>query len=111
MPIDMRDRLILDPGTRSLGELLQEPEWAVGEIRRLSPRIPRMRQRGFASNLACASTSQRKKSGRVRSEVFSTRSKISSNRSNPRTRMCEAAARQNAEASRCEPTGPSKNFL
>jgi hypothetical protein len=31
MPIDMRDRLILDPGTRSLGELLQEPEWAVRE--------------------------------------------------------------------------------
>jgi len=110
MPLDVLDRLILDPGTRSLGELHQEREWAVREIRHLSLRILRMRQRGFASNLACASTSQRTKSGKVRSEVFSARYKNSSNRSNPRTRMCEAAARQNAEALRCEPTGPSKNI-
>jgi hypothetical protein len=45
MPPDMLDRLVLDPGTRTLGELLQEREWAVGEIRRLSLRILRMRQR------------------------------------------------------------------
>jgi prophage regulatory protein len=35
MPVDMLDRLVLDPGTRTLGELLQEREWAVNEIRRL----------------------------------------------------------------------------
>ncbi|MEA3139758.1 MAG: hypothetical protein QOK23_1927 [Gammaproteobacteria bacterium] len=35
MPLDMLDRLCLDPGTRTLGELMQEREWAVGEIRRL----------------------------------------------------------------------------
>lgn len=43
MPLDMLDRLILVPGSRTLGELLQEREWAVGEIRSL--RILRMRQR------------------------------------------------------------------
>jgi len=35
VPLDMLDRLILDPGTRTLGELFQEREWAVSEIRRL----------------------------------------------------------------------------
>jgi prophage regulatory protein len=35
MPQDMLDLLRLDPGTRTLGELLQEREWAYGEIVRL----------------------------------------------------------------------------
>jgi prophage regulatory protein len=35
MPQDMLDRLRLDPGTRTYGELLQEREWAVYEIERL----------------------------------------------------------------------------
>jgi prophage regulatory protein len=35
MPLDMLDRLTLDPGTRTLGELMQEREWAVWEIRLL----------------------------------------------------------------------------
>ena len=41
MPLDMLDRLILDPGTRTLGELLQEREWAVWEIRRLRADVGR----------------------------------------------------------------------
>jgi prophage regulatory protein len=45
VPLDVLDRLCLDPGTRTLGELMQEREWAVWEIRRLSLRILRMRQR------------------------------------------------------------------
>jgi hypothetical protein len=35
MPLDMLDRLCMDPGTRTLGELMQEREWAAWEIRRL----------------------------------------------------------------------------
>jgi prophage regulatory protein len=42
MPLGMLDRLILDPGTRTLGELLQEREWAVGEIRRLRNDLGRL---------------------------------------------------------------------
>jgi prophage regulatory protein len=42
MPLDMLDRLCLDPGTRTIGELLQEREWAVGEIRRLRMDVGRL---------------------------------------------------------------------
>jgi prophage regulatory protein len=35
MPQDMLDLLRLDPGTRTLGQLLQEREWAYAEITRL----------------------------------------------------------------------------
>jgi predicted DNA-binding transcriptional regulator AlpA len=35
MPQDMLDLLRLDPDTRTLGQLLQEREWANGEITRL----------------------------------------------------------------------------
>ena len=42
MPLDMLDRMILDPGTRTLGELFQEREWAVGEIRRLHTDLGRL---------------------------------------------------------------------
>lgn len=35
MPQDMLDELRLDPGSRTLGQLLQEREWAYGEIARL----------------------------------------------------------------------------
>jgi prophage regulatory protein len=35
MRVDMLERLRLDPGTRTLGELLQERQWAVHEIERL----------------------------------------------------------------------------
>jgi predicted DNA-binding transcriptional regulator AlpA len=45
VPLDMLDRLCLDPGTRTIGEFVQEREWAAGEIRRLSLHILRMRQR------------------------------------------------------------------
>jgi len=41
MAFDMLDRLTLDPGTRTLGELLQEREWAVTEIRLLRVDIGR----------------------------------------------------------------------
>jgi prophage regulatory protein len=42
VPLDMLERLTLDPGTRTLGELLQEREWAVGEIRRLRRDVDRL---------------------------------------------------------------------
>jgi prophage regulatory protein len=42
VPLDMLDRLILDPGTRTLGELFQEREWSVGEIRRLRAEVDRL---------------------------------------------------------------------
>jgi prophage regulatory protein len=42
MPLDMLDRLSLDPGMRTLGELIQEREWAVGEIRRLRSDLGRL---------------------------------------------------------------------
>ncbi len=35
MPLDLLERLAVDPGQRTLGQLLQEREWARGEIRRL----------------------------------------------------------------------------
>jgi prophage regulatory protein len=35
MPHDILDLLRLDPGSRTLGQLLQECEWAYGEITRL----------------------------------------------------------------------------
>jgi prophage regulatory protein len=35
MPVDMFERLRTDPGHRTLGELLQERQWAVPEIERL----------------------------------------------------------------------------
>jgi hypothetical protein len=41
MPLDMLDRLSLDPGTRTLGELLQEREWVVSEIRHLRVDVDR----------------------------------------------------------------------
>jgi prophage regulatory protein len=44
MTIDMLDRLRLDPGTRTIGELLQEREWAFQEIMRLHAENMRMRK-------------------------------------------------------------------
>jgi prophage regulatory protein len=44
MAPDMLDRLTLDPGTRTLGELLQEREWAAWEIRRLRTDVSRSRK-------------------------------------------------------------------
>jgi prophage regulatory protein len=41
MPQDMLDLLRLDPGTRTLGQLLQEREWAYGEIIRLRQEVQR----------------------------------------------------------------------
>jgi hypothetical protein len=34
MPLDMLDRMTLDPGTRTIGKIMQEREWAVSDIRR-----------------------------------------------------------------------------
>src|SRR5271168_831577 len=48
MPLDMLDRLILDPGTRTLGELLQEREWAVSEIRHLRADVDRLSRKHHA---------------------------------------------------------------
>jgi prophage regulatory protein len=51
MPPDMLDRLTLDPGTRTLGELLQEREWAVGEIRRLRTNVSRLSPKKESSRI------------------------------------------------------------
>ena len=48
MPLDMLDRLLLDPGTRTLGELLQEREWAVSEIRHLRADVDRLSRKHHA---------------------------------------------------------------
>jgi prophage regulatory protein len=42
MPLDMFDRMILDPGTRTIGELMQEREWAEAEIRRLRSAVAQL---------------------------------------------------------------------
>ncbi|MCJ7453636.1 MAG: AlpA family transcriptional regulator [Steroidobacteraceae bacterium] len=39
MPVDMLDRVRTDPGHRTLGELLQERQWALQEIERLRARV------------------------------------------------------------------------
>ena len=36
MPMEMLERLRLDPGSRTVGELFQERQWAVQEIERLN---------------------------------------------------------------------------
>src|SRR5271170_7576586 len=51
MAFDMLDRLTLDPGTRTLGELLQEREWAVAEIRRLRMDVGRISRKEDARRI------------------------------------------------------------
>jgi prophage regulatory protein len=51
MPFDMLDRLSLDPGTRTIGELMQEREWAVGEIRRLRMDLGRLSRKEKAESI------------------------------------------------------------
>ena len=51
MPLDMLDRLILDPGTRMLGELMQEREWAAWEIRRLRANVDRLSRKHQATRI------------------------------------------------------------
>ena len=51
MPLDMLDRLCMDPGTRTIGELMQEREWAVGEIRRLRADVGRLSRKHEATRI------------------------------------------------------------
>jgi prophage regulatory protein len=51
MPLDMLDRLSLDPGMRTLGELIQEREWAVGEIRRLRSDLGKLSRKEKAEKI------------------------------------------------------------
>src|SRR5277367_4551910 len=51
MPLDMLDRLCLDPGTRTLGEMVQEREWAAGEIRRLRTEVGRLSRKADAGRI------------------------------------------------------------
>ena len=51
MPLDMLDRLCLDPGVRTLGELMQEREWAAGEIRRLRAEVGRLSRKDEAKRI------------------------------------------------------------
>ena len=51
MPLDMLDRLGLDPGTRTIGELMQEREWAAGEIRRLRRDVDRLSRKQEAARI------------------------------------------------------------
>jgi len=51
VPLDMLDRLCLDPGTRTLGELMQEREWAAGEIRRLRTDVGRLSRKEEAKQI------------------------------------------------------------
>jgi prophage regulatory protein len=45
MPHDMLDRIGIDPGHRTLGELIQERQWAVHEISRLRDEVARLSSR------------------------------------------------------------------
>jgi prophage regulatory protein len=55
MPKDMLDLLRADPGTRTLGQLLQEREWAQGEITRLRHDLAQRKHReGGAIAVAAA---------------------------------------------------------
>jgi prophage regulatory protein len=45
MPRDMFDAMRVDPGHRTLGELLQERQWAVDEISRLRDEVIRLASR------------------------------------------------------------------
>jgi prophage regulatory protein len=49
--MDMLDRMTLDPGTRTIGELLQEREWAVSEIRRLRTDVARLSRKQEAARI------------------------------------------------------------
>jgi prophage regulatory protein len=49
--MDMLDRLCLDPGTRTIGELMQEREWAAGEIRRLRSDAARLARKHEAARI------------------------------------------------------------
>jgi prophage regulatory protein len=49
MPLDMR--LCLDPVIRTIGELLQEREWAVWEIRRLRADVDRLSRKHHATRI------------------------------------------------------------
>jgi prophage regulatory protein len=49
--LDMLDRLCLDPGTRTIGELMQEREWAAGEIRRLRLDVGRLSRKEEAGRI------------------------------------------------------------
>ena len=51
MPLDMLDRLCLDSGTRTIGELMQEREWAVWEIRRLRIDVGRLSRTAQAGRI------------------------------------------------------------
>jgi prophage regulatory protein len=51
VPLDMLDRLCLDPGTRTIGELMQEREWAAGEIRRLRRDLDRLSRKKEAARI------------------------------------------------------------
>jgi len=58
MPFDMLDRLCLDPGTRTIGELMQEQEWAAGEIRRLRVSVDRLSRKQESSRIETESMAE-----------------------------------------------------
>jgi prophage regulatory protein len=62
MPLDMLDRLCLDPGTRTIAELLHEREWAVGEIRRLRMDVGRLSRKREAMEIEKDLESERDRS-------------------------------------------------
>jgi len=51
---DVLDHLKLDPGSRTLGELIQERAWAAQEIRRLRDELERLRDVGARSRAVSA---------------------------------------------------------
>ena len=49
MPQDMLDLLRLDPGTRTMGRLMQEREWAYGDYEASARRVSARARRGHKS--------------------------------------------------------------
>lgn len=55
MMADMLHRLEADPGSRTIGELIQEHAWAVNEILQLRAEFQAFRQRtGLGAGASCA---------------------------------------------------------
>jgi len=51
VPLEMLERLVLEPGTRTLGELFQEREWAVAKIRGLRVDVGRLSRKKEAARI------------------------------------------------------------
>lgn len=69
MPAEVLEYLRLDPGSRTLGQLLQERQWAVCEIERLRARADRLAS-AAATDLAVAKAAEPRRSRLSQDAVY-----------------------------------------